>query len=136
MEHVTGYFTIERNIIGSTLREMEPKLGFRPGRLTEKGARILVLRRQPAVGEFVFAGSTRYSDAEGLVRIDQRRNVPIPHAWLGQRLVKVQPLLPHTDLEWYPRAQSPVEQWQLVVPVVAEEVWRQDNALQAYWPRR
>jgi hypothetical protein len=53
MEYVTGYFTIERNIVGATLPEMETRLGLRPGRLA-RGARVLVLLRQPLVGEFVF----------------------------------------------------------------------------------
>jgi hypothetical protein len=131
MEYVKGYFTVERNIVGSNLREMELKLGFRPGRLTN-GVRVLVLLRPPRVGEFVFAGSTRYSDADGLVGIDQRKDVPIPHAWLGQRLVKVEPHLPHSAFEWYPRAQSPVEQWQLLVAIPAREVCRL-TVQQTYW---
>jgi len=131
METVRGYFTVERNIVGSTLREMESKLGFRPGRLTH-GARVLVLLRQPSVGEFAFAGSTRYSDADGLVGLDQRRNFPIPHAWLGQRLVKVEPNLPHTVFESYPPARSPVEQWELLVPIPAEEV-RRLTVNDVYW---
>jgi hypothetical protein len=133
MEHVTGYFTIERNIEGANLQELETKLGFRPGRLAD-GARVLVLLRQPAVGEFVFAGSTRYSGAAGLVGIGKRQNFPIPHGWLGQRLVKVDPNLRHTDSEQYPRAQAPVEQWQLIVPVPAEEVCKLTGK-QAYWRR-
>jgi hypothetical protein len=134
MEYVTGYFTVERNIVGSTLRDMESKLGLRPGRLTH-GARVLALLRQPSVGQFVFAGSTLYSDAKGLVAVAQRRSVPVPHAWLGQRLVKVVPNLPHSAFEWYPAAKSPVEQWQLLVPVAAEEVG-QLAAQEVYWRRR
>jgi hypothetical protein len=133
MEYVTGYFTIERNIVGCSLRELESKLGFRPGRLTD-GARFLALVRPPAVGQFVFAGSTRYSDAKGLVDVGKRRNVPIPHAWHGQRLIKVQPNLQHTATEWYPTASSPVEQWQLLVPIGAEEIC-QLTSDQVYWPR-
>lgn len=134
MEKVTGYFTVERNIVGLSLREMESKLGFRPGRLT-KGVRILRLVRQPVVGEFVFAGSTKYSDAKGLVDVSLRRNIPVPHAWLGQRLVKVLPNLGHSSTEWYPSADSPIEQWQLLVPVEAQQVC--ELAIhQAYWPRR
>jgi hypothetical protein len=125
MEYVTGYFTVERNIVGSTLREMESKLGLRPGRLTH-GARVLALLLQPSVGQFVFAGSSLYSNANGLVEIERRRNVPTPHAWLGQRLVKVVPNQPHTAFEWYLAAKSPVEQWQLVVPVAAEEICQLD----------
>jgi hypothetical protein len=134
MEYVEGYFTVERNIVGSSLDQIESKLGLRRGRLL-RGARVLVLLRQPSIGQFVFAGSTLYSDAKGLVQERQRGNVPIPGAWLGQRLVKVVPNLPHSHSEWYPKAQSPVEQWKLLVPVAAEEVCRL-NANQVYWRRR
>ena len=134
MERVTGYFTVERNIVGLSLREMEAKLGLGPGRLTD-GARVLALVRQPLVGEFVFAGSTLYPDAKGLVDVELRRNVPVPHAWLGQRLVKVAPKLVHSSLEWYPAARSPVEQWKLLVPVEADEVCQLERH-QTYWPRR
>ena len=133
MELVKGYFTVERNIEGATLPELEAKLGFRPGRLSN-GARILSLVAQPLIGQFVFAGSTRYSNAKGLVGIDQRANVAIPHAWHGQRLVKVAPNIPHTDREQYPRAESPVEQWELTTPVPAEEISRL-NPGQVYWKR-
>ena len=90
MEKVTGCFTLERHIVGPSLREMESKLGMRPGRLTH-GARIMALLRQPSVGEFLFAGSTRYPDAKGLVAVERRGNVPVPHAWLGQRLLAMWP---------------------------------------------
>jgi hypothetical protein len=134
MEQVTGYFTVERNIVGLSLREMESKLGLRPGRLTP-GARVLALLRQPPVGQFVFAGSTLYSDAKGLVNVEQRRTVSVPHAWLGQRLVKVVPNLGHSSFEWYPSARSPVEQWKLLVPVLAEQVCEL-GIDQKYWPGR
>jgi hypothetical protein len=133
MEKVTGYFTIERNIVGLSLYEMEQKLGLRPCRLTS-GARVLALVRQPLAGQFIFAGSTRYSDGEGLVDPEQRQNVPVPHAWLGQRLVKIVPNLTHSSFEWYPQASSPVEQWKLLVAVDAKEV-RRLAANQVYWPR-
>jgi hypothetical protein len=133
MERVTGYFTIERNLVGLSPREMETRLGFRPGRLTA-GARILVLVRQPTVDEFIFSGSTRYSNAKGLVPPPLRRVNSIPHAWLGQRLVKVDPNLPHSGFEWYPDATAAVEQWQLIKPVDATEVSRL-SVDQKYWPR-
>ena len=133
MERVKGYFTIERNLVGLSPRQMETRLGFRPGRLTP-GARILVLLRQPNLDEFVFAGSTRYSDAKGLVDEKSRRLTSIPHAWLGQRLVKVDPNLPHTAFEWYPTAEAPIEQWELIEPVDAREVCRL-TVDQGYWRR-
>ncbi len=136
MEYVKGYFTIERNIVGLTVRQLEATLGFRPGRFNA-GARVLVLQRQPQVGEFVFAGSTRYSGAAGLVDADTRRrdaSTRIPGAWLGQRLVKVSPNLPHTAFEWYPDSTSPAEQWELLVLLAADEVCRLTPG-QTYWPR-
>lgn len=133
MEKVRGYFTIERNLLGLSPREMESRLGFRPGRLTP-GARVLLLLRQPTLHEFVFAGSTKYSDARGLVDRPARRLAEIPHAWRGQRLVKVEAELPHSDFEWYPIAKRPIEQWQLVQPIDASEICRL-SVDQAYWGR-
>ena len=129
----TGYFTIERNIIGATLSELEQKLGFAPGRLLT-GARVLVLKRQPLVGEFVVAGSTRYSNGEGLIPAEERRSVAIPHAWLNQRLVKVKPNRDAADGDLYPSAMRPVEQWKLLVPVPAEVVF-EITGQRMYWGR-
>ena len=52
VEHVRGYFTVERNIEGLSLQEMESALGYPPGQLRH-GARVLVLLAQPTVGQFV-----------------------------------------------------------------------------------
>lgn len=133
MESVRGYFTIERNLLGLSPREMELRLGFRSGRLTS-GARILVLLRQPKLHEFLFGGSTKFSDAKGLVGAGARRLTSFPHAWLGQRLIKVDPNLPHSGFEWYPMAEAPIEQWKLTEPVDAEEVCRL-TVDQKYWGR-
>jgi hypothetical protein len=70
-----------------------------------------------------------------LVEIEKRRHFPIPHAWLGQRLVKVVPTLFDSGDERYPAATSPVEQWQLVVQVAAQEVSRLQGQ-GAYWRRK
>jgi hypothetical protein len=134
VETVRGYFTTERNIEGLNLLEMESVLGYPRGQLLE-GARVLVLLEQPAVGQFVFAGSTLTPDADDLVPIAQRRNFSTPHAWLGQRLVKVKPNLPPIKGVSWPRARRPVEQWQLCVPVAAQEVCRL-AAQDVYWRRR
>jgi hypothetical protein len=133
---VGGYFTVERNIVGASLPEIEAKLGFRPGRLLY-GARVLVLQRQPVAGEFAFAGSTRYSDANGLVGLEQRQNVAIPTAWLGQRLVKVVAKLRDNGYETYPNAEGDVavEQWKLLVSLPALEVCVLEHPMR-YWRRR
>jgi len=133
LENVRGYFTVERNIEGLNLLEMESVLGYPRGQLLE-GARVLVLLEHPAVGQFVFAGSTLTPDAEDLVPVGQRQNFPTPHAWLGQRLVKVRPNLPPIKGVRWPRAKRPVEQWQLCVPVAAKEVSRL-AAQDVYWRR-
>jgi len=133
-EKVRGYFTIERNIDGLNLIEMESALGYPSGQLLQ-GARVLVLLEQPSVGQFVFAGSTLTPNADDLVPIARRQNFPIPGAWWGERLVKVKPILPPIDGVAWPRAKRPVEQWQLCVPVAAKEVCRL-SAKDFYWRRR
>jgi hypothetical protein len=134
VEMVGGYFTLESNIDGRNLPAMESALGYHPGQLAQ-GARVLLLLQQPSVGQFVFAGSTLTPDAEDLVPVAQRRNVPVPHAWLGQRLVKVKPILPPMRGVRWPRATTPVEQWCLCIPVSAREV-RRLTVNDTYWRRR
>jgi len=133
IEELAGYFTVERNIQGLNLVEMESTLGYPRGQLVQ-GARVLVLLEQPSVGQFVFAGSTLTPDAEDLVPISQRQNSPVPGAWLGQRLVKVQPNLPPIKGVTWPRAATPVEQWQLTQPVKMKEVCRL-GPKEVYWRR-
>lgn len=129
--YITGHFTIESNILGLTPREMELRLGFRPGRLTP-GARVLILLREPTAGEFEPRGSSFFPAAKGLDQSGLKRTVFRPGAWLGQRLVKIEPDLPHTGFEWYPRSSSPVEQWKLIRPVPAYEL-RRLTIDERYW---
>lgn len=129
-----GYFTIERNIEGLNLLEMESALGYPAGQLSQ-GARVFVLVEQPSVGQFVFAGSTLTPNADDLVPIAGRQKFPIPHAWLGQRLVKVKPNLPPIVGARWPRATRPVEQWQLCLQVDVKEVSRL-GPRDTYWRRR
>ena len=133
IERLAGYFTVERNIQGLNLPDLESTLGYPPGQLRQ-GARIFVLLEQPSVGQFVFAGSTLTPDAGDLVPIALRRNVPIPGAWLGQRLIKVKPNLPPIKgIDW-PRAKRPTEQWQLTALVKMKEVCRL-GPTDVYWRR-
>jgi hypothetical protein len=133
IEKLAGYFSLERNIEGLNLLDLESTLGYPPGQLLQ-GARILVLLEQPSVGQFVFAGSTLTPDAGDLVPIARRQNVPIPGAWLGQRLVKVKPNLPPIKGVTWPRAKTPVEQWQLTELVKMKEVCRL-GPKDVYWRR-
>jgi len=128
---ITGYFTTESNVRGLSTREMEVRLGFRPGRLTH-GARILVLDREPLPGEFEPVGSTRYSSGQGLDKDQLHRTKFRPGAWIGEHLVKVEPVLPDSGFEWYPNASTAVEQWKLTSPVTGHEV-RTLAAGETYW---
>ena len=132
-----GHFTIERHIIGLTLREIESRIGYREGVLTA-GARIFVFTERPNVGQFVFAGSTRYPNAEGLVSVEERLKAAsqkIPGAWANERLVKIVPLQPPPDeRDSYPKAQSPVEQWVLLEKLPVELV-RELHGSDRYYPR-
>jgi hypothetical protein len=133
IEKLAGYFTVERNIEGLNLLDLESTLGYPPGQFLQ-GARVFVLVAPPSVGQFVFAGSTLTPDARDLVPLAQRRNVPIPGAWLGQRLVKVKPNLPPIQGVSWPRAKAPVEQWQLTELVTMKEVCRL-GPNDVYWRR-
>lgn len=128
-----GYFTIERNIQGLTTREIETRLGFRPGRLTH-GARVIALAHEPRPDEFEPRGSTRYPDGTGLEKPSLHATKYIPGAWFGQRLVKVEPTLPHSGFEWYPPSPGAAEQWKLMKPVTGYEVCRL-SAGETYWGR-
>lgn len=118
-----GCFTIERNIRGLTTQQIEARLGFRRGRLTH-GARILALDREPYPNEYESLGSTFFPNGAGLNAKQLEKTKFRPGAWLGQRLVKVEPNLPHSSFEWYPRSSSAAEQWRLIKAVPAHETCR------------
>ena len=132
-----GHFTIERHITGLSLREIESKIGYREG-LLAAGARIFVFKERPNVGQFVFAGSTRYPKAEGLVSLEERLKAAsqkIPGAWANERLVKIVALQPPPDEpDSYPKAQSPVEQWVLLEKLPVELVCELHGS-DRYYPR-
>ena len=130
---VQGCFTIEKNIRGLTIREIELRLGFRTGRLTH-GARIIALDREPTVHEFEPLGSTRFANGTGLSKTDLHASKFIPGAWLGERLIKVEPILPHSAFEWYPPSPTGAEQWKLTGLITGHEIC-QLKAGQTYWGR-
>jgi hypothetical protein len=130
---IEGYFTIERNILGLSLREMEVRLGFCPGRLAE-GARILALDLQPRIEEFEPRGSTRFPDGNGLDKLALKSTKFLPGAWLGQRLVKVEPLVRSSPIE-SPSSFSAVEQWKLTRAVPGSEICTL-SPMHRYWGRK
>lgn len=156
MPKIAGYITLEKNIVGLSVEEMERTLGLPSGHLSPT-AQIFRLRAWPSVGQFAAAGSTITPDrkklADGsysseLIDISERSTVPIPHSWLHQRLVKVKSSAPH-PAETFPRSpalvrrthdgryvddRGHVEQWKLLVPVDADLV-RELQRGHTYWPR-
>ena len=101
----------ERAIWGLTPKEMEDRLGLSRGRLAD-GARILALDEELLIGDFEPRGSTRFPDGKGLDKSALHSTKFLPGAWLGQRLVKVTPLLGSSAID-SPRAFSAAEQWEL-----------------------
>ena len=132
----TGFFTIERNLTGRSTSEIETTLGFRPGRL-DKGVRFLELLRPPNLDEFELGGSTRYAGRSGLA-MNELTPLRIPSAWMNQRLVKVEPIIPHTGSESYPAApgSGASEQWVLKkgVQIPSQEICTLQKG-DTYWGR-
>jgi hypothetical protein len=149
MPTVSGYITLEKNITGLSLEEIEWTLGL-PTKYLSPAAQVFRLKQLPMVGQFAFAGSTITPDHKNeLVEISKRSNIPIPGTWWHQRLVKVKPPAPHASEDEFPRSPSPVrrnngsfvdsrghvEQWILLVKVDAELV-RELKRGEKYWPPR
>lgn len=127
-------FTIESNIRGLKTQEIEARLGFRKGRLT-LGARVFALDKEPGPEEYEAASSTLYPKAKGLDAKELEVTKARPGAWLGERIVKVVPDLPHSEFEWYPPVHGiAAEQWILKKDVIGYEVCRLAVG-ETYWGR-
>jgi hypothetical protein len=59
---LTGYFTLFSFVRGQTLGEIENRIGYREGRLTEKGAWIYRFLRVPDESEFDLRGTSIWTD--------------------------------------------------------------------------
>ena len=59
---MTGYFTLYKFLRGQPMRELEIRLGFRPGRLTSKGALVYRFLRLPMLQEFDLRGFTIWTE--------------------------------------------------------------------------
>lgn len=117
---VLGYFTTENNLMGLDTTAIERRLGLRPGRL-DAGARVWQLTKTPGPREFEARGSTRLPAGAGLDRARTAATQSIPGAWYNRKLVKVEPLIPHSAGETYPPAMGmAAEQWELTVPMPAQ----------------
>ncbi len=125
---VKGCVTREWFLLGKSLPEMEAILGYRPGRL-DPGAWLLALNRLPANDEFKFAGYTHWpggkptSGARPALAFDEEKvkNQIRSEKWRlsgPDRLVKVIPVTPHSDIETYPVGRG-AEQWILTREIPA-----------------
>ena len=122
---VGGWITQEKFILGKTPEEMEAILGFRPGRLGQ-GVCILALNRLPREDEFEFGGYTYWPGGNPVhgskgAKFDEKvvKASLIRELWRlsgPDRLVKVIPNVPHTDLETYPIGKG-APQWKIKSPV-------------------
>lgn len=146
VKHVRGFITRERWLLGKTPGDLERLLGYGVGRMA-KGTRIYALLQLPANEDFKFAGHTHWSGgrpADGStpplenwprrhVEIDLR-SMPSPEdraknfvrqSWTlegTERLVKVEPNIPHQEgVSTYPIGAG-VEQWILNTPIAASLV--------------
>ena len=68
---VTGYFTEQHFIAGSNLKEMEKRLGFKPGMLA-KGCSIVALLSKPGADQFEYRGYT-YRRPDTPLNIDKSK---------------------------------------------------------------
>lgn len=114
---VSGFITIEENLRGLGLRELEDILGF-PNSYLCCGARIVIIDEKAVRGSFLFLGSTFYpaqpnedrSSVTSDLKVEPKAYVP--GAWLGRRLAQVQRLHKRTERREFPRAMTTrTEQW-------------------------
>ena len=132
---VTGYFTIESNIMSLSAMEIAGKLGFNV-RLVTDGLEVLELLRRPLLGEFELGGSTLFAGRDGLAHGELKPNT-IPFAWTNQRLVKVRPVLAGTSKDDYPPALGArAEQWVLNPGIsIPARLIRRLRTGERYWGR-
>jgi hypothetical protein len=66
---LTGFFTSQKWLRGRSLSELEGLLGYRPGRLSTKGASVYAFTRVPENWEFDLKG---YTNVPGGMNIDPK----------------------------------------------------------------
>lgn len=133
-----GFFTTQIYLQGQTLKEIENRLGFDNGRLSQ-GAWFVTTVKLPAPADFEFAG---YSQVAGHHTKEQYGNfsaasmsdeyIEIKKSLIRQwqsggsnRLVKVVPMIGHSlnmsDNYQYPPG-SGIPQWKMVNPVLCRGI--------------
>jgi hypothetical protein len=131
--HPKGCFTQLKYIAGQSLPEIERRLGFRTGRLS-KGAYIVQASELPGINEFNLLGYSQVSGDRFKTNgaYDQKKlnamsgnadavklRTMVRSGWQisgPDSLVKVIPVIPHSDSETYPPG-SGVPQWEITTPL-------------------
>jgi hypothetical protein len=131
--HLRGCFTQMKFIAGQTLPEIERRLGFRAGRLSQ-GAYVAQAGELPGLHGFNLMGYNQipgdrfktngsYDQSKanamypGTDAVKLRQLVLSAWQLSGpDSLVKVLPVIPHTDRETYPPG-SGVPQWEVTEPI-------------------
>lgn len=126
-----GFFTQLKYLAGQNLSEIELRLGFRSGRLAN-GAYVVQAEELPKIDQFNLTGYSQVSgdrfktnglyDATKLNRMSGNADVEILKAMVLSKwqtsgpdsLVKVIPVIRHSDFETYPPG-SGVPQWEVTV---------------------
>jgi len=123
---MTGFVTRQINIQGQTLVEIEKRLGYKPGRLSQ-GAYFYVAEEMPSIDGFEFAGYSQvagHKTQEIFGDINREpallnRKESVVKLWSkngSNRIVKVIPVIRHSsafsDDEQYPPGTG-IQQWKL-----------------------
>jgi hypothetical protein len=97
-----GFFTLEKNLIGKYLPEIEKILGYETGRLY-KGAAFYLLNNPSQTADFNFMGTTKHADHQvkqkawlGSLNTEGRKEVHLG-TYMQERLIKVYPISKHDD---------------------------------------
>lgn len=124
-----GCFTLLKQIAGQTLHELEIRLGFRYGRLAQ-GTYVVQASELPTENQFDLIGYTNVSidrmltddkyDKNKAINIHGnydhailKRNIVIPSWDISgpNSLVKLIPVIEHSEIETYPSSQNRISQW-------------------------
>jgi len=146
LDHVSGYITLRKYVIGQTLSELEKRLGYHTGRLS-KGVFIGVPTVLPNLLGFEFAGYSMVPDhkfTEKFPTVDQNNKILrklVLEQWSIQQghpnqLVKLFPVISHSQTMdndgQYPPGNG-VPQWKISArnPIPFKIVGYLDNTVNA-----
>ncbi len=131
----SGCFTKLKQIAGASLSEIEIRLGFRRGRLSQ-GAYIVQASELPGSDQFDLIGYTnvpadefktngKYDNSKADAKYGKldhavfKKNIVLPSWEISgpDSLVKVVAVIEHSNSETYPYSPNPVSQWMVNEPI-------------------